>query len=113
MHFFEAVTSSKQLLFQKMNFFRSRYFLQMSLFLIVPRNQFHSIYTFTHSMVVSGLEIPQPSIAENSKQRINFNSVTNVSFWEPGNNFGICKKASKNSRNTFCSKDVAMRTCLK
>ena len=64
-------------------------------------------------MVRSDFEIPQFFIVANSKQRINFNSVTNVSFWEPGNNFGICKKASKNSRNTFCSKDVAMRTCLK
>ena len=64
-------------------------------------------------MVRSDFEIPQFFVVENSKQRINFNSVTNVSFWEPGNNFGICKKASKNSRNTFCSKDVAMRTCLK
>ena len=66
-------------------------------------------------MVVSGLEIPQPSIAEKSKQRINFSSVTNVSFWEPGNNFGIFRKASKNNCNTCCSKDVdvAMRTCLK
>ena len=33
----------EQLLFQKRNLFRSRYFLKKSLFLIVLRNQFHGI----------------------------------------------------------------------
>ena len=33
-------------------------------------------------MVRSEFEIPQSFIVENSKQRINFNSVTNVSFWK-------------------------------
>ena len=35
-----------QLLFQKRNLFRGRYFLIKSLFLVVLRNQFHSIYTW-------------------------------------------------------------------
>ena len=35
-----------QLLFQKRNLFRGRYFLIQSLFLVVLRNQFHSIYTW-------------------------------------------------------------------
>ena len=93
-----------QLLFQKRNLFRGRYFLIKSLFLLVLRNQFHSIYTwkdltsihfFKHSMVRSSFEIPQFFIVENSKQPINFNSVTNVYFWKPGSNFGIFKRPSK------------------
>ena len=48
-------------------------------------------------MVRSDFEIPQFFIVEYSKQRINFNSVTNVSFWKPDSNFGIFKKPSKNS----------------
>ena len=47
-------------------------------------------------MVKSDFKIPQSFIVENSKQRINFNSVTNVSFWEPGKNFGTFKQPSKN-----------------
>ena len=47
-------------------------------------------------MVRSDFEIPQFFIAENSKQRINFNSVKNVSFWKPGSNFGIFKQPLKN-----------------
>ena len=58
-------------------------------------------------MVRSGLEISQSFIVENSKQRINFNSVTSVSFWEPGSNFGIFKQPLKNSI-TCGWKDVAM-----
>ena len=46
---------------------------------------------------MSDFEIPPFFIFENSKQSINFNSVTNVSFWEPGSNFGIFKQPSKNS----------------
>ena len=46
-------------------------------------------------MVRSGFEIPQFFIVENSKQPINFNSVTNVYFWKPGSNFGIFKRPSK------------------
>ena len=80
----------------------------MSLFLIVLCNQFHSNYTskdfpltsihsIKHSMVRSDFEIPQSFIVGNSKQRINFNSVTNVTFWEPGNGFDIFKQPSKNS----------------
>ena len=48
-------------------------------------------------MVRSDFEIPQFFIVEYSKQRINFNSVTNASFWKPDSNFGIFKKPSKNS----------------
>ena len=48
-------------------------------------------------MVRSDFAIPQFFIPENSKQRINFNSDTNVSFWERGSNFGIFKQPSKNS----------------
>ena len=48
-------------------------------------------------MIKSDFEIPQFFIVENSKQRINFNTVRNVSFWEPGSNFGIFKQPSKNS----------------
>ena len=46
-------------------------------------------------MVRSDFEIPQSLIVENSKQRINFNSVTNVA--EPRSNFGIFKQALKNN----------------
>ena len=35
-------------------------------------------------MVKSDFELSQPFIAENSKQRINFECVTNVSLWERG-----------------------------
>ena len=48
-------------------------------------------------MVRSDFKIPQSFIVENSKQRINFNSATNMSFWEPGSNFGIFRQPSKNS----------------
>ena len=48
-------------------------------------------------MVRSDFEIAQSVIAENSKKRINLISVTNVSLWEPGSNFGIFKQSSKNS----------------
>ena len=40
---FRSSAYSEQQLFQKRNFFRDRYFLQKSLFLIVLLNQFHSI----------------------------------------------------------------------
>ena len=59
-------------------------------------------------MVTSDVETPQSFIVENGKQRINFNSVTNVSFWEPGSNFGIFKQPV---RSTCGSKDVVMRIC--
>ena len=48
-------------------------------------------------MVRSDFEIAQSVIAENSQKRINLISVTNVSLWEPGSNFGIFKQSSKNS----------------
>ena len=48
-------------------------------------------------MVKSDFELSQPFIAENSKQRINFECVTNVSLWEPGSSFSIFKQALKNS----------------
>ena len=48
-------------------------------------------------MVRSDFKIPQSFIVENSKQRINFNSAINMSFWEPGSNFGIFRQPSKNS----------------
>ena len=74
--------------------------------MIVLRNQSESIYTwkdvpltslcsFKHGMVRSDFEIPQSLIVENSKQRINFNSVTNVA--EPRSNFDIFKQALKNN----------------
>ena len=47
-------------------------------------------------MVRSDFETPQSFIVENSKQCIKFNSITNVSFCEPGSNFGIFKQP-KNS----------------
>ena len=88
---------------------RSRYFLKTVTFSekLVLRKQFHRIYTsksfpltsihsFKYSMVRSDFEIPQPFIVENSKQRINFNCVKNMAFWEPAN-FGIFKQTSKNS----------------
>ena len=40
---FRSDAYSEQLLFQKRHIFRGRYFLKKSLFLIVLRNQFHSI----------------------------------------------------------------------
>ena len=48
-------------------------------------------------MVRSDVEIPQSFIVENSRKRINFNSVTNVSLGKPDSNFGIFKQPSKNS----------------
>ena len=48
-------------------------------------------------MIRSDFEIRQFFIVENSKQRINLNSVTNVSFWESGSSFGIFKQPSNNS----------------
>ena len=48
-------------------------------------------------MVRSDFEISQFVIVENRKQRINFISFTNVSFWEPDSNFGIFKQPSKNN----------------
>ena len=48
-------------------------------------------------MVRSDFEIPQSFIVENSKQGVNFISVTNVSFLEPGSNFGIFKQPLKYS----------------
>ena len=68
-------------------------------------------------MLLSDFVIPQFFIAEDSKQRINFNidCVTNVTFQEVGSNCGIFKQASENSpkefRSTLGSKDVAMRIC--
>ena len=51
-----------------------------------------------HGVVWLGMTLKFPTfIVKNSKQRINFNSVTNVSFWEPASNFGIFKHASRNS----------------
>ena len=59
---------------------------------------------------MSDFEIPPFFIFENSKQSINFNSVTNVSFWEPGSNFGIFKQP-KNSPchlgfKRFCNENL-------
>ena len=48
-------------------------------------------------MARSDFEIPRFFIVENSKQRINFKSATNVPFWEPGSNFVIFKEPSKYS----------------
>ena len=48
-------------------------------------------------MVRSDFEITQSFIVEKNKQGINFNSVTNVSFWELGGDFGIFKQPSKNN----------------
>ena len=95
MYFFEATAFSEQLLFQKRCFLRAGISLKQSLFLIVLRNQFHSIYTWTgfpltsiysfkYTMVWSDFEIPRFFIIKNSKKRINFNAgyVTNVTFWK-------------------------------
>ena len=57
-----------------------------------------AVFSVGHSIVLLGLTLKFPTfIVKNSKQRINFNSVTNVSFWEPASNFGIFKHASRNS----------------
>ena len=95
MYFFEATAFSEQLLFQKRCFLRAGISLKQSLFLIVLRNQFHSIYTWTgfpltsiysfkYTTVWSDFEIPRFFIIKNSKKRINFNAgyVTNVTFWK-------------------------------
>ena len=69
MYFFEAGSSSKQLHFQKKNFFRSRYFLRTVTFCekLVLRNQLYCIYTwkdltiihsFKYTMDWSDFEIP-------------------------------------------------------
>ena len=108
MYFFEAVLVLSSYFFRRGTFLGARISWKMSLFLIVLCNQFHSNYTskdfpltsihsIKHSMVRSDFEIPQSFIVGNSKQRINFNSVTNVTFWEPGNGFDIFKQPSKNS----------------
>ena len=93
MYFFKVSTSSEQLLFQKKNFFLSKYFLKTFTFSIVLRTQFHSIYdwkdfqltnihSFKCTMVWSNFEIHQSFIVENTKQRIKFSTgcVTNVTF---------------------------------
>ena len=95
MYFFEATAFSEQLLFQKRCFLRAGISWKQSFFLIVLRNQFHSIYTWTgfpltnicsfkYTMVWSDFEIPRFFIIKNSKKRINFNAgyVTNVTFWK-------------------------------
>ena len=126
MYFFVTGSSSERLLFQKMNFFRSMYFLKRVIFfLIVLRKQFYSIYTwkdcpltsihsFKYSIVWSDFEIPQSFIVGNSKQRINFNTgcVTNVSFWEFGSYLvSSSNKLRKIVRSTWGSKDVARKIC--
>ena len=105
MYFFEAgTTNSEHLLFRSRNFLKTVTFSEK----LVQRKHLHSIYTwkdfplnsmhfFKYSMVRSDFEIPQPFIVESSEQHINFNCVTNMSFWEPGSNFGIFKQTSKNS----------------
>ena len=55
-------------------------------------------------MVRSHFKIPQSFNVDNSKQRINFNSATNMSFWEPGSNFGIFDNLQKIVRVTCGSK---------
>ena len=93
MLFFEAGTSSEQLLFQKKNFLVAGIYCEQSLFLIILHNQFHSIYTwkdfsltivhsFKYAMVWSDFESLKSFIVEISKQRINFNvgCDTNVTF---------------------------------
>ena len=108
MYFFEAVFILNSCFFRRGTFLGAGISWKKSLFLIVLRNQFQSIYTwkeflltsihsFKYSMVRSDFEIPQSFIVENNKQRINFNSVTNVSFWKPGSNFGIFKHPSTSS----------------
>ena len=62
-------------------------------------------------MVRSHFKIPQSFNVDNSKQRINFNSATNMSFWEPGSNFGIFDNLEKIIRVTCGSKEIAMRIC--
>ena len=64
-------------------------------------------------MVRSDFEILQFFIVENSKQRINFNSVTNVSFWEHGSNFSIFKQPSKNSLCHLWFKRRCIKNLLK
>ena len=108
MYFFEAVLVLSSYFFRRGTFLGAGISWKMSLFLIVLCNQFHSNYTskdfpltsihsIKHSLVRSDFEIPQSFIVGNSKQRMNFNSVTNVTFWEPGNGFDIFKQPSKNS----------------
>ena len=62
-------------------------------------------------MVRSDFENPQSFIVENNKQRINVNSVTNVSLW----NLVVILLSSNNLRQIVrisCgSKDVAVRIC--
>ena len=48
-------------------------------------------------MVRSDFEILQFFLIENSKKRINFSSVTNVSLWEPGGNLVTFQQPSKKS----------------
>ena len=106
---FRSGVYSEQLLFQKRNLFRDRYFFKKKHFFwwfcvtnfiaFKLEKTIHkpaSISLGIDSMVRSDFEILHFFIVENSKQRINFN-VTNVSFWEPGCNFVIFKQISKNS----------------
>ena len=62
-------------------------------------------------MVRSDFKIPQSFIVKNSKQPINFSSVTNVSFWKPDSNFVIFKEPSKKSPYRLWLNVVAIRIC--
>ena len=64
-------------------------------------------------MVRPVFEIPESFILEKSKQRINFNSVTNVFFWEARGNFVISKQPSKNSPHRSCFKRCCNEYLLK
>ena len=64
-------------------------------------------------MVRSDFTIPQSFIVENSnsKQRINFNSATNMSFWNRVVILVSSDSLRKIVRVTCGSKEIAMRIC--
>ena len=64
-------------------------------------------------MVRPDFEIPQSFLVKNSKNHINFNNVTNVSFWEPSSNFGTSNNLRKIVGSTCGWKNVAIRICEK
>ena len=124
MYFFEAMLTLNSSFFRRGNFLGTGISWKKSLFLIVLRNQFHSIYawrkfpltsihSFKYSMVRSDSEIPQSFIIENCKQRIYFSKVTNVSFWKPGSNFVIFKQPSKNGLHQFWLKTCYIENLFK
>ena len=59
------------------------------------------------------LKFPNPLLLKIAKQRINLNSITNVSFWGPGSSFDIFKQLSKSSQYHLWFKRCCNENLLK